>query len=739
MNKPKYIVFFLVLHLFGGCGKAEFAGPSRMETQEPETCQSSEQATSIASNGGLNCASAVVARGVPPSCSIIATRENVTSTRCNVFVDSTGGKMSEDPSITGSQALTKKDKGWTSQVDCAPGGETIVAKVKNIAVSAECSATVAEIPAPACTLTTNLASIEIGQPVEVIMRSTGGPATSTTINSSPITIGKSEQFTPQVAGLYVMTGVITNPRASAKCTATVSVNTRSAPVPVPITVAPSCSMVADRLNSTSEKCNVSIGSTGGPITNPPSLAGVTFTSAGANKWSAVSDCAASGVTLNASVTNAAGTRTCGVVVPAIARPACTLTTNVSSIDLGQDVSVTLQSTGGPMVTADVNGRPVTAGGSVNLKPPAVGVFTMTGTIQNPSATSTCSATVNVKALPPAPITQSAKFRFGKQAAPLVADYLFVMDNSVSMKDDLNKVAAGLSAISRDKFPAATQIGVMTTMAAADPLAASLIAHKDISTVGYGSCINKEPGFLSLVTKASVQAFKSCPTVPVNYANAYSEPVCDSGWFQPFDLNSNGKRCFTAALQNPHHVVGCEPGLLALEQIIKRYQQQGKSLFRDNAAVNIVFVSDEQDGCVAPETRGDRNAPAGALARIETAIKTNSKVASVKVHGITPSPTPAVNIMPVNVLPYKLVIDKSLGKWFNIALGSNNYSSIMEQIISAPADITSAEFFLPAKASAIAGVEVNGVATMNYQFDGTSKVSITGLDPQKVVDIVIKYR
>jgi hypothetical protein len=163
------------------------------------------------------------------------------------------------------------------------------------------------------------------------------------------------------------------------------------------------------------------------------------------------------------------------------------------------------------------------------------------------------------------------------------------------------------------------------------------------------------------------------------------------------------------------------------------------LFRDNAAVNIVFVSDEQDGCVAPETRGDRSDPAGALARIETAIKTNSKVAAVKVHGITPSPTPAVNIMPLNVLPYKLVIDKSLGKWFNIGLGSNDYSSIMEQIISAPADMTSADFFLPAKVSSIASVEVSGVATMNYKFDGTSKVSITGLDPQKVVDIVIKYK
>jgi hypothetical protein len=735
MNTNKYLAFFLVLLLLGGCGKADFTGPSGMETKEPETCQSTEQATSVTTNAGLNCASAVVARGISPNCSIIATRENATSTRCNVFVASTGGAMSEDPSITGSQALTKKDKGWTSQVECAPEGETITANVKNISLSAECSATVAEIPAPACTLTTNLASIEIGQTVDVIMGSAGGPETSATMNYLPIAIDKAVTFTPTVAGTFVINGVITNPRSSANCVATVSVKAKS----VPLTVAPSCSMVASRINSTSLQCNVSIGSTGGPIANPPSLAGVIFTSAGINKWTATSACAASGATLNASVTNAAGTRACAAVVPAIEKPACKLTTNVSSIDLGQDVSVTLQSTGGPMVTAEVNGRPVTAGGSVNLKPTAAGIFTMTGTINNPSATATCSTTVSVKTLPPAPITQSAKFRFGKQAAPLIADYLFVMDNSVSMQDDIDKVAAGLSAISRDKFPAETQIGVMTTMAAVNPVAVSLTAHADINRAGYGACIDKEPGFLSLVTSTSVQAFKSCPNVPANYAKKYSEPACDSGWFKPFDLNSNGKRCFTAALQNPQHTVGCEPGLLALEQIIKRYQQQGQSLFRDNAAVNIVFVSDEQGGCAAPETRGNRSDPAGALTRIESAIKTNSKVASVKVHGITPSTTATVDIIPLNVLPYKLVIDKSLGKWFNILLGTNDYSSIMEQIISAPADITSADFFLPVKATAIAGVEVNGIATMNYKFDGTTKVSITGLDPQKVVDIVIRYK
>jgi hypothetical protein len=40
---------------------------------------------------------------------------------------------------------------------------------------------------------------------------------------------------------------------------------------------------------------------------------------------------------------------------------------------------------------------------------------------------------------------------------------------------------------------------------------------------------------------------------------------------------------------------------------------------------------------------------------------------------------------------QIIKDKSLGKWFDISLRSNNYSSIMEQIISAPAVTNSADF------------------------------------------------
>lgn len=731
MNFTKSLLLFCAISLTGACGKAQFAGPSRMEVDKLETCQSSEEAASLTSDGVSNCANAMSEKASSPTCSITATRETALSTLCNVFVASTGGAISEDPSIAGSQAMIKKDNGWAARVECAPEGEKIVANVKNISLESACSTNVAEIPKPSCSLTTNKTVIELGETIDAVMRSTGGPATSATINSLPIAVDKVVTFTPTVAGSFVVNGTISNPRLRANCEATVTVKAK----PITPQIAPSCSIIASRQSSLSMICDVSIGSTGGQITNPPTIAGVSLTPAGANKWTATAACPASGATLNASVSNPVGTRSCEAVVPAIERPACKLTTNLSSIDLGQDVRVTMQSIGGPMVSADVNGAPVAAGASVNLKPAVTGVFTITGTIRNPSATATCSATVNVNALPP--ITQLAKFRFGKQAAPLVADFLFVMDNSVSMKDDIDRVANGLSAISKDKFPAETQIGVMTTMAAANPLAASLTAHADIVRTGYGSCIDKEPGFLSLVTKASVQTFKSCQGVPATYANKYSEPVCDSGWFKPFDLNSNGKRCFQAALQNPLHGVGCEPGLLALEQVIKRYQQQGKAFFRDNAAVNVIFVSDEQAGCGSAETRGNRSDPAGTLTRIESAIKTNSKVSSVKVHGITPSATVA-DIMPSNVLPYKLVIDKSLGKWFNISLGSNDYSSIMEQIILSPADLTAADFFLPIKANAIVGVEVNGVATMNYAFDGTSKVSIKGLDPQKVVDIAIRY-
>jgi hypothetical protein len=279
------------------------------------------------------------------------------------------------------------------------------------------------------------------------------------------------------------------------------------------------------------------------------------------------------------------------------------------------------------------------------------------------------------------------------------------------------------------------------MAAADPYAASLVVHGDIKTANYGACINREPGFLAFVDKAAVDGFKSCVGVPAAYAMKYAKSACESGWFKPFDVNDAGDRCFTAALQNSFHAVGCEPGLLALEQLLKR--NSGKPLFRENAAVSVIFISDEQEGCVSDATLvSTKDAKgniildaAGTERRLRSLVETNSKVLSVKFNGIIPP----LGKVPANTLSYANVISAVGGKAFDITSPTADYNSMIEQLIQAKVDNTASEFSIPATAKKVTSVEVDGVVSSGFTFDASrSKVTVQGLDPNKTVDIRIRF-
>lgn len=326
--------------------------------------------------------------------------------------------------------------------------------------------------------------------------------------------------------------------------------------------------------------------------------------------------------------------------------------------------------------------------------------------------------------------KSILVRYGKDIKPSIADYLFVLDNSVSMVDEATRVSLGLTGITKDKFPESALLAVMTTMGSGNPTAAAPTPTTD--TKKY-TCIDKEPGFLSLVDRASVEAFKSCLGVPPAHAAKYQKMACESGWFKPFDVNANGERCFSAALQNPHSPVGCEPGILAVEQLLAR--NTGKPLFRDNAAVSIIFISDEQQDCELPMTRGNPLDGAGRADNLKRLIQENSKVASIKFHGIIPAPS---NV-PSHTLAYEKVISHVGGKAVPIADLAADYNSIMEEIITATVDNVAPEFIIPNSAKKVTSVEVSGVPTKQFQFDASrSKVTIPGLDPNKTVDIVIRF-
>lgn len=343
--------------------------------------------------------------------------------------------------------------------------------------------------------------------------------------------------------------------------------------------------------------------------------------------------------------------------------------------------------------------------------------------------------LNPKLPPITPGEKTLNLRYGNGIKPTVADYLFVLDNSVSMQAAAASVASGLAAISKDRFPESTQIAVMTTMVAKDAMAPNLTTHADIIRNGH-SCIDLEPGFLSLYNGSAQEKFKACRNN--DYPSAYPIKGCDQSWFKPFDVNSDGQRCFSAALQSPFHAVGCEAGLYALEQMLTR--NQGKPIFRENTALNIIFISDERQGCTASETIGTPGSVEGTATaqRIKDAIFANSKIASLKISGVIP-PNDKI---PSNALGYKEVIDFFKGFSVSLTAATTNYNDIIESLVTSKADITQKEFAVPTTAQKITTLLVDGVVQRegkDYSYNAAAKkVSIPSLDPQKSVELTIKY-
>jgi hypothetical protein len=147
------------------------------------------------------------------------------------------------------------------------------------------------------------------------------------------------------------------------------------------------------------------------------------------------------------------------------------------------------------------------------------------------------------------------------------------------------------------------------------------------------------------------------------------------------------------------------------------------------------MPDEQEGCTAAATRGNTLDAAGTSNRLRSLIENNSKVLSVKFNGIIPP----VGKVPANTLSYANVISAVGGKAFDIKSPTADYNSMIEQLIQAKVDNTASEFSIPATAKKVTGVEVDGVVNSGFTFDASrSKVSVQGLDPNKTVDIRIRF-
>ncbi|TNE91180.1 MAG: hypothetical protein EP330_05920 [Deltaproteobacteria bacterium] len=195
--------------------------------------------------------------------------------------------------------------------------------------------------------------------------------------------------------------------------------------------------------------------------------------------------------------------------------------------------------------------------------------------------------------------RSERFEIGGRAETPLVDYLFVVDNSVSMRAILPKLRAGFSALveSPEAFGKRARIGVITTLPA-DPEFPGALHPAVASREG----LEFDPGFGGLVTQRRIADYKQL--LPQRHKHRFGLRGCEDGWFTPDEKSRTGVYCLEAHTQVGLQGTGVEAGLTAFAQLLDTED----FAFREGAAVNVIFVSDTHD----PGVRPDRDAFTRAL-------------------------------------------------------------------------------------------------------------------------------
>jgi hypothetical protein len=223
------------------------------------------------------------------------------------------------------------------------------------------------------------------------------------------------------------------------------------------------------------------------------------------------------------------------------------------------------------------------------------------------------------------------FLFGGGAGTSVSDYLFVVDNSISMRKiigDFRSGFAGLASVD-NPFPEKARIAVMSTLPARlDDL------ERLNPAVQRGRALHRDPGFLRLVDRRGIQVYRRMANEDV--AKRFSADGCEA-WFGPTDLNEGGIPCIVAHTQIGLTAVDAESGLTALFQMLQKHQ--GSALFRRGAAVNVIFVSDTHDpGLSRVRTRSEIELEAWrpGYAELRALAERDNVLASFRLHAIAPA-------------------------------------------------------------------------------------------------------
>lgn len=325
-----------------------------------------------------------------------------------------------------------------------------------------------------------------------------------------------------------------------------------------------------------------------------------------------------------------------------------------------------------------------------------------------------------------PRTQN--FKFGP--SQVTTDYILIIDNSSSMNAILERVKKGIQGVienSPNVFPPNSRMAVMSTMIGAAP---------SYSTTGSGigryQGIDLEPGFLSFVNAAQIRAYKAGVR---SRANNWPLNGCEQEWFKPSDKDGSNNFCFTAALQTTGTSVNVEAGIHAFRQLLDK--NKNKQIFRTNALVNVIFISDTHDPGANNRQLVDTRP---RYAEIVNFIKTtaNKDIGGLKFHALAPINSTCSGEAMYDKAYLKIASDSG-GEQADACAAGTDYVEFFRRM-SASSVKKEPIFSLEKPAAKILSIKVGNTLVKDFKMSETGDVvTIPGLAPTSDVDIVIEFQ
>ncbi len=286
----------------------------------------------------------------------------------------------------------------------------------------------------------------------------------------------------------------------------------------------------------------------------------------------------------------------------------------------------------------------------------------------------------------------------------LADFLFVVDGSSSMKRVLPLVQQGISALAEQGvFPDRSRLAVMGTTPADD-----LTPRRAHPSARKRGLARRAPGFVSLVSGDAIDRFRQ--QAPDAYAARYPLDGCGP-WFDPDQRNDQGQPCLVAHTQLPLIPVRVEDGLNAFRQLLER--TEGTPLFRTGAAANVVFISDTHAPGFLPRDDvqdtllfEDLEARRPDLDALRTRLALDHELAAFRVHAIAPRARCGERIAGLG-RDYFDVADDSGGVTADVCT-TDDYRPVISAVLDSGARVQQPVLAISGPADTIERVTVDGV-------------------------------